>query len=298
MDGIINIYKEKGYTSFDVVAKLRGIFHQKKIGHTGTLDPDATGVLPVCLGRATKICDVLTDKDKSYSAVARLGIITDTQDIWGNVLEIRDFNVSKAALEAAVEKFRGEISQVPPMYSAIKVGGKRLYELARQGIEVERKARTVKILDSKVYDFDENSGTFSLDVTCSKGTYIRTLIHDIGQELGCGATMTALERTRVDIFELESAMKLDKVQELVEEGKILGHILPIDEALNQYDKMQVMPEDDKLLHNGNPIDISRYNMSIKQGDILRIYDSEGVFVALYYCQKAGKLIKNKKMFMI
>ena len=176
MDGIINIYKEPGFTSHDVVAKLRGILHQKKIGHTGTLDPDAAGVLPVCCGKATKICSLLTDKDKTYHAVCQLGIETDTQDISGKILRKCDITgITEASIVDCVGKFKGSIMQVPPMYSALKVNGKKLYELAREGKTVERKPRQVNILSIEVSDINLSNGTFGLDVTCSKGTYIRTL---------------------------------------------------------------------------------------------------------------------------
>ena len=188
-NGIINIYKEAGFTSHDVVAKLRGILKQKKIGHTGTLDPEAVGVLPVCLGKGTKVCDLLTDKDKVYETVMRLGVATDTQDMTGRVLKESPVEVSKEALEAVLEQFRGDYSQIPPMYSALKVQGKKLYELAREGQVIERKPRQVKILDLELLEFEADGIHVHMRVHCSKGTYIRTLCHDIGQKLECGACM-------------------------------------------------------------------------------------------------------------
>ncbi|MBR6485868.1 MAG: tRNA pseudouridine(55) synthase TruB, partial [Lachnospiraceae bacterium] len=186
MNGIINIYKEPGFTSFDVVAKLRGICHQKKIGHTGTLDPDATGVLPVCLGSATRVCDLLTDKTKEYETVLLFGIVTDTQDISGKVLEEHYVNLTDEDVISCVKEFTGDIMQIPPMYSAIKVDGKKLYELARQGKEVERKPRPVTIHSIDIVDISLPRVT--MRISCSKGTYIRTLCHDIGNRLGCGGT--------------------------------------------------------------------------------------------------------------
>ena len=183
--GIINVYKEKGFTSHDVVAKLRGIVGQKKIGHTGTLDPDATGVLPVCLGKATKLCDLLTDKNKTYEAVLLLGKTTDTQDITGEVLEEKSTEaLTEEKVREAIEGFIGDYEQIPPMYSALKVNGKKLYELAREGKVIERKARPVKILDIQILEIDLPK--VRMEVSCSKGTYIRTLCHDIGDKLGCG----------------------------------------------------------------------------------------------------------------
>ena len=200
--GIINVYKEKGFTSHDVVAKLRGIVGQKKIGHTGTLDPDATGVLPVCLGKATKLCDLLTDKNKTYEAVLLLGKTTDTQDITGEVLEEKSTEaLTEEKVREAIEGFIGDYEQIPPMYSALKVNGKKLYELAREGKVIERKARPVKILDIQILEIDLPK--VRMEVSCSKGTYIRTLCHDIGEKLGCGGCMESLIRTRVSTFRIE-----------------------------------------------------------------------------------------------
>ena len=198
VNGIINVYKEKGYTSFDVVAKLRGIFKQKKIGHTGTLDPDAEGVLPVCLGKATKVCDLLTDKSKEYEAVLLLGKVTDTQDITGTVLEEKDVKVTEEAVRETVLSFVGDYMQIPPMYSALKVNGKKLCDLAREGKTVERQARPVKILTIDILDV--TLPRVRMRVHCSKGTYIRTLCQDIGEKLGCGGCMESLLRTQVSEF--------------------------------------------------------------------------------------------------
>ena len=224
MNGIINVYKERGFTSHDVVAKLRGILHMKKIGHTGTLDPDATGVLPVCLGKATKVCGLLTDKDKTYRAVVKLGVMTNTEDMTGEILAKHPVLVTKEQIERAVSKFVGEIEQVPPMYSAIKINGKKLYELARQGKEVERKARKVTIYGIKVLSIDFSENEFTMEVSCSKGTYIRTLCKDIGEFLGCGAAMKTLVRTRVSEFFLEQALTLGQIEQAVKEGKIQDYL--------------------------------------------------------------------------
>ena len=208
--GIINVYKEKGFTSHDVVAKLRGIVGQKKIGHTGTLDPDATGVLPVCLGKATKLCDLLTDKDKTYEAVMLLGMTTDTQDVTGRILEERSTETLTAdKVREVIRSFIGDYDQIPPMYSALKVNGKKLYELAREGKVVERKARPVKILDIRIIEMD--LPRVRMEVSCSKGTYIRTLCHDIGEQLGCGGCMESLIRTRVSVFQIKDAKTLEEI---------------------------------------------------------------------------------------
>ena len=209
MNGIININKPLGITSHDVVYRLRKLLGIKKIGHTGTLDPDASGVLPMCIGRGTKVADMLTVSDKRYTAEFKLGIMTDTLDIGGTVLEERDVNVTKQQIIDAIKRFVGVIEQVPPMYSAIKVGGRKLCDLARKGIEVERKSRTVEIYEINILDVKEES--FTIDVKCSKGTYIRTLGSDIGEMLGCGAVMTKLIRTQSSIFKAEDAVKLENL---------------------------------------------------------------------------------------
>ena len=204
-NGIINVYKEKGYTSHDVVAKLRGILKQKKIGHTGTLDPDAEGVLPVCLGKGTKLCSLLTDKRKTYEAVLHLGIETDTQDISGKVLKECPVRVSPSEVESCIAGFLGRQQQIPPMYSALKVQGKKLYELAREGIEIERQPRPVTFYEIKILSMELPFVRFS--VTCSKGTYIRTLCHDIGAKLGCMGCMESLVRTQVERFSITDSLK-------------------------------------------------------------------------------------------
>ena len=211
INGIINVYKEKGYTSHDVVARLCGILHQKKIGHTGTLDPDAEGVLPVCLGKGTKLCGLLTDKRKTYEAVLHLGLDTDTQDISGVVKRECEVRVSQEEVRACMESFVGEQMQIPPMYSALKVKGKKLYELAREGIEVERQPRPVTFYEIRILSMELPFVRFS--VTCSKGTYIRTLCHDIGEKLGCMGCMESLLRTRVDRFDIQDSLKLSAIEE-------------------------------------------------------------------------------------
>ena len=208
--GVINVYKEAGFTSHDVVARLRGICKQKKIGHTGTLDPDAVGVLPVCLGNATRLCDMLTDRTKEYVASFRLGIVTDTQDLSGKVLESHTPDMDPQSVRQAVSSFVGDQLQIPPMYSALKVDGKRLYELAREGKTVERKARQITIYELEL--LKEEHPDYTMRVCCSKGTYIRTLCHDIGQKLGCGGVMTHLLRSRVGEFRAEDAYRLSEIQ--------------------------------------------------------------------------------------
>ena len=221
--GVINVYKEQGFTSHDVVAKLRGIVGQKKIGHTGTLDPDAVGVLPVCLGRATKLCDMLTDKDKVYEAVMLLGVETDTQDTTGQILKSSETDeLTEEQVRAAVLDFVGDYDQVPPMYSALKINGKKLYELAREGKTVERAARRVQIFDIEILSIALPRVT--MKVHCSKGTYIRTLCHDIGQKLECGACMEKLTRTKVSRFEIKDSLTLAQIEILKKRRQTVRNI--------------------------------------------------------------------------
>ncbi len=252
VNGIINIYKEKGYTSHDVVAKMRGILKMKKIGHTGTLDPDAVGVLPVCMGKGTKLVDMITDTDKTYEAVLKLGITTDTQDMTGTVLKEAPVTAGYDQIEAVVKSYIGEYMQLPPMYSAIKVDGKRLYELARQGKEIERERRRVVIRDIRILGYSGEEHEVTMSVDCSKGTYIRTLLHDIGETLGCGGTMKSLVRTVVGQFKLENALRLSEIEALVREEVLAPYIIPVDEMFRDYDKVVVGREYHKLIYNGNP----------------------------------------------
>lgn len=280
--GIINVYKEKGFTSHDVVAKLRGIVGQKKIGHTGTLDPDATGVLPVCLGKATKLCDLLTDKNKTYEAVLLLGKTTDTQDITGEVLEEKSTEaLTEEKVREAIEGFIGDYEQIPPMYSALKVNGKKLYELAREGKVIERKARPVKILDIQILEIDLPK--VRMEVSCSKGTYIRTLCHDIGEKLGCGGCMESLIRTRVSTFRIEDAKTLDEVETLKQEGKLAELLVPIDAMFPSYPKIAVKDDWKAFAKNGNPLDLKMLKEACGQDEEtqVRLYDESGKFIAIY-----------------
>ena len=296
MNGILNVYKEKGYTSHDVVAKQRGILHQKKIGHTGTLDPDATGVLPVCLGKATKVCDLLTEERKSYEAVLLLGRETDTQDISGRILTESPVRVSEDEVRDCLAGFIGEGMQVPPMYSAIRINGRRLYELARQGVEVERQARPVHFYDITVLDMELPRVRFS--VTCSRGTYIRTLCYDIGVKLGCGGCMESLVRTRVGIFSLEDSRTLDQIAASVEENGVPDGLISLDHLFGDLAEVVLQPDGDKLAHNGNVFHVSYMKKQSRRDwrhlQEVRVYDSEGCFVGIYYYREGHFYLK--KMF--
>lgn len=298
MDGIINVYKEKGFTSHDVVAKLRGILHQKKIGHTGTLDPDATGVLPVCVGRATKVCELLTDQSKTYIAVARLGVVTDTQDLTGEILEERPVRVSLPQIRQTAAGFVGDIWQMPPMYSAVRVNGKRLYEMARQGIEVERKKRKITVHSCEITDFAPERNEFTMTVCCSKGTYIRTLCQDIGEKLSCGACMASLVRTQVGGFMLEHAVTLSQIEELSQEKRVEELLIPVDHLFRQYPEVIVLEEGEKLLRNGNRIGekLCQCPQEMPDGTLVRMYDRRGRFYAVYKYNMFKRDFLNYKMF--
>ena len=292
--GVINIYKEAGYTSHDVVAKLRGILKQKKIGHTGTLDPQAQGVLPVCLGKGTKLCDLLADHDKEYEAVLRLGITTDTQDMEGNVLQESSVQVSEEEVRTCILSFQGEQMQVPPMYSALKVNGKKLYELAREGKVVERKARPVTFHKIEVLWMELPK--VKIRVQCSKGTYIRTLCNDIGEKLGCGGCMEELLRTKVERFALEDAVKLDEVQKAMEEGTVDSLILPVDRIFDQYPTAKTITQGDLLVHNGNRLfsELLQEEPEAESGYV-RVYDSEDTFIGLFE-KKTDQLVPVKVFY--
>lgn len=299
LDGIINVYKEAGFTSHDVVAKLRGILRQKKIGHTGTLDPEATGVLPVCCGKATKVCELLTDKDKSYRAVCRLGVETDTQDMTGTVLNECDTDmITEEQLRDCVNSFVGETEQVPPMYSALKINGKKLYELAREGKTVERKPRKITISEIDIVDINLEEKIFTMDVTCSKGTYIRTLCHDIGKKLGVCATMEKLMRTRVSVFKIEDALTLNDIEILSKEKpEIFREKVYSVDSLFDYSKVNVAGDGIRYLQNGNTLkakDFKQDVSGIKQDEKILVYDENNNFKAVY--QKNENDFKVFKMF--
>lgn len=294
-NGIINVYKEKGFTSHDVVAKLRGILKQKKIGHTGTLDPEAEGVLPVCLGKATKLCDLLTDKDKTYEACLRFGIQTDTQDMTGKVLKEAEVSVSGEKVKEAVLSFVGEYDQIPPMYSALKVNGKKLYEYAREGIEVEREPRRVTIYSIEIKKIELPRVWFS--VACSKGTYIRTLCNDIGEKLGCFGCMETLVRTKASVFEMENSLKLSEIEQLRNENKIDTVLFPLDAMFETMSSATVKKEFYKLLYNGNPLSMEFFEGEHRKDSQIRVYDRENHFIGIYSWEERNKQYQPVKLFL-
>ncbi len=295
-NGILNVYKEAGFTSHDVVAKLRGIYGQKKIGHTGTLDPAAEGVLPVALGSATRLCDLLVDKEKEYTAVLLLGIRTDTQDTTGQVLEAHPVEATEEQIREAVLGFQGAYDQVPPMYSALKVNGKKLYELARAGKEVERLPRPVEIYEIRILEMELPRVKFS--VHCSKGTYVRTLCDDIGRKLGCGGAMEHLLRTRVGQFGLRDAVPLSEIQRRKDAGYLSGLLIPVDACFPGTAALHVCGEHQTLLRNGNPFlpEHTAEGLKYGGGERIRIYDEKGVFWGLYAYEPETGRYKPVKMF--
>ena len=278
MDGIICIDKPEGMTSFLCVAILRRLLGVKKVGHAGTLDPNATGVLPLLVGRATKTLDRLPVHDKSYTATLRFGAVSDTLDVWGEVTETGAAIPSRAAVEAALPSFRGEILQVPPMTSALKKDGVRLYELARQGIEIEREARPVTIYELELLDYDETAGELTIHCACSKGTYIRTLCDDLGRMLGCGAVMTALRRTAATGYTLADCITVDEAKALAEQGQLTQRILPIETILAAYPAITVSAPQAQRFRNGGALDLVRLKATV-DGPV-RVYDPDGVCIAL------------------
>lgn len=296
-NGIINVYKEAGYTSHDVVAKLRGILKQKKIGHTGTLDPEAVGVLPVCLGSGTKLCDMLTDKSKEYRAVLLLGFESDTQDVTGKITKERAVTVSPQEAEDVIQSFVGVYEQIPPMYSALKVDGKKLYELAREGKEIERKARKVQIHHIEIEKMELPRVT--MRVACSKGTYIRTLCHDIGQKLECGGVMEHLERTRVGEFRIENAHKLTDIEQFRDKNTLQEYIIPVESVFADYPKVTVSRKFQKLIDNGNSF-YRKMTCESKKYQALqqvRVYNEDGRFYGIYEFRTEEDRFYPVKMFM-
>lgn len=274
-NGVIVVNKPREFTSFDVVAVMRGCYHTKKAGHSGTLDPMATGVLPVFIGSATKAVSILPDSDKSYRAGFRLGLTSDTLDIWGKCSEQRDVNVSEGALQSVLERFRGEIDQVPPMYSALKVNGQKLCDLARQGIEVERQPRRITISRLGLLDFNGTDGV--IDVDCSSGTYIRVLVDDIGRALGTGAVMTSLVRTRACGFSIDEAYPLSELK-VKPSDELESLLLPTESVFKSYPEIHLDEEQKRLYLNGVRLDVNRLN-NAPEGEMFRVYGGEFLGIA-------------------
>ncbi len=290
LNGIVAVKKERGYTSHDVVNVMRRILGTRKVGHTGTLDPNAEGVLPICVGRSTKVADLLVNSDKEYIAKAQLGITTDTYDIWGEVTDKRNVNATYEQLQSAVSEYTGDIMQLPPMYSAVKINGKKLYELARKGVTAERKPRSITIYKSDILSFDGEY--FELKVSCSKGTYIRSLCFDIGEKLGCGAAMTELVRTKSGVFDISEAHTLDEIKTMIDKKGADSVLLTPDCLFMQYRKLTVTDAVRTRLLNGA---ISR---SGAQTGTYRAYDNNDTFIGIVevFESENGNAIKSVKTF--
>ena len=277
--GILVMDKPQGFTSFDVIGKLRGILKMKRLGHTGTLDPMATGVLPVLVGTAARACDILPDETKTYRAGFRLGTVTDTQDSTGTILETHPFAVTEAALRSVIPQFIGEIQQIPPMYSAVQVNGKRLYELARAGKEIERPPRTVQVDAVRLLSYDAQSGTGDVEIVCGKGTYVRTILHDLGQTLGCGACMTALTRTAACGFSISQAHSFEEVQQAADSNQLEKLMIPTDSLFQSLPALHLNPQQTKLYQNGVKLDLQRISLP-ESADRCRVYAADQTFLGL------------------
>ncbi len=295
MTGIILLDKPKDITSFGAVARVRRICGEKKCGHTGTLDPMATGVLTIMLGGSTRFIELLPSHDKAYIADFRLGTVTDTLDITGKVLETRAVNVTAQQVKEKLEGFVGEISQLPPMYSAVSVDGQRLYDLARQGVEVERKPRQVSVFSIEMLIENEQTGEYRISVECSSGTYIRTLISDLGKALGCGAVLTQLRRTKANGFDIKNAVTLDMLSQAAENGELDKIVIPVEKALEDYPMIKVTAAQAKRFRNGGELDLQRLKYPRMLG-LFRIYDPEDSFIGLGEIG-AGNSLAVKRVYM-
>ena len=308
INGIINVYKEVGYTSRDAVSRLTGILRQRKIGHTGTLDPAAEGVLPMCVGKATKLCELLTDHKKQYIAVMKLGIATDTEDTTGEIVEKTDYpenwyeeNLTTENLTKITDKFIGTQFQTPPMYSAKRVNGRRLYELAREGKVIERKPCEITVYGIEIKNIDIINREITVIVDCSKGTYIRTLCKDIGEALGCKAAMKSLLRTRTGDFYLENSYKLDEIEKIVKENRVDEIIIPIEKIFHNLRRIDVTGYSSVLLDNGGIVNMEEARLetgfdNIKDGEKFRMYNKDGEFKAVYCYYEKINALKIDKMF--
>ncbi len=300
MNGILPINKPQGFTSFDVIAKMRGILKMKRLGHSGTLDPMATGVLLVFVGKATKACDILPNNEKSYTAGFVLGKNTDTQDITGSIISEKSpdsFEMDESDIENVLPLFKGNIKQIPPMYSAVSVNGKRLYDLARQGIEVERKERDIYIDDIKLLSFDKNTKEGTLFVSCEKGTYIRTILFDIGEKLGVGGCMTSLVRNSSSGITLENCLSLEEVQSLSDKNEIASKVIPVDEIFVSYPKITFTQKQTSMYKNGIKLDINRIEADFSnENEKYRLYSNDNEFLGIGIVNFENFELKSYKNF--
>lgn len=291
------MYKPKGFTSFDVIAKMRGILKMKRLGHAGTLDPMAEGVLPVFAGNATKACDMLPDHDKIYRAGFNLGVTTDTQDSTGKILSESGDSVSFAKLNAAAADFNGEIMQLPPMYSAVSVNGKRLYELAREGKTIERTPRKITVYSLKITDYSESERCGTMEISCSRGTYIRTLINDIGDKLGCGGIMTSLVRTAACGFTLDDCVTLEELQKTANtDGDFGKYLTPISSVFGYLPKVRLSQTQEKMYKNGIRLDVGRLDIDDRSAERHAVYGCGGEFIGTAVIMRGENLLRVEENF--
>lgn len=299
MDGILAVWKPAGWTSHDVVAKVRGMIRIKRIGHAGTLDPEVTGVLPLCIGRATRVVEYLQERPKAYEAVLELGIATDTEDLTGEITQTAEhISVDEEMIRQVLRSFVGEIEQVPPMYSAVRVDGRRLYELAREGKVVERKKRQVTIFELELLSLalDRNRPRISFSVVCSKGTYIRTLCVDIGKALGVPAAMAELRRTQSAGFGEADCLTMEQIREMYEQGVLSEHLLSPDEGLSHMDKLVVSPSEADRALKGQKLRLATMPSDTVDGQLFRLYDETDLFLGVYRIDAERGLICPVKVF--
>ncbi len=294
MTGILPVRKPAGFTSFDVIGKLRGVTRTRKIGHSGTLDPMATGVLPLFFGGATKCCDILPNEDKRYIADLKFGIVTDTQDTTGRVLKECESHVTKTEFESVVSDFIGKQLQLPPMYSAVKVNGRPLYDLAREGKIVDRAQKEIEVYEINLLDFDEHAQTARIEVSCGKGTFIRTLINDMGEKLGCGASMSALERTMAAGFSISECYTISDIEKMMQEGTFEEHLIPVERLFEDLPRLVLDDFDKRLYRSGVPLELRKRGWGGITGSIA-VFDESGMILGISYVDEEANELKLKKM---
>lgn len=294
MNGILPVKKPAGFTSFDVIGKLRGVLKTRKIGHSGTLDPMATGVLPLFIGSATKCCEIIPDTDKRYAADIKFGIVTDTEDTTGRVLKETESHVSEKEFMEVIPGFIGKQMQTPPMYSAVKIGGRRLYDLAREGKVIERAQKEIEVYDIKLLGFDEHAQTARIEVFCGKGTFIRTLIKDMGEKLGCGASMSALERTMAAGFDISESYTISEIEEMMQSGTFDEHLVPVERLFEHLPRLILSDFDRRLYRSGVPLDLQKRGWGGISGDIA-VFDESGMLLGVSFMDEEANELRLRKM---
>lgn len=294
MTGVLPVKKPAGFTSFDVIGKLRGVTKTRKIGHSGTLDPMATGVLPLFFGGATKCCDILQNEDKRYVANVKFGIVTDTQDTTGRVLKECESCVTEAQFREVISGFIGKQMQLPPMYSAVKVNGRPLYDLAREGKTVERAQKEIEVYEINLVEFDEHAQTARMEVSCGKGTFIRTLINDMGEKLGCGASMSSLERTMAGGFDVSECYTIADIEAMMQDGTFEEHLIPIERLFENLPRLVLDDFDKRLYRSGVPLELQKRGWSGIEGNIA-VFDESGMILGISYMDEEANELKLRKM---